>query len=220
MLVIPLLLLQIGMILLHLPRIFATAWDSLGKQYDTVTTGLGHGKYFAAGIGIVQALILVLPLLGITLSFGRLGRRMAVKGWKATEGSAAARLALCGVTAAVVAALAYTWLPNGDYTPIRPGERGTLGEGLKAVARVPTGKPSLVPAEKAAEAPAQSGSSTTTTTAPTKSGASTTLAPSGSATTAPAAPDRPATTSTTTRVRDTVAPTTTVRPATTTTAGG
>lgn len=224
MLVIPLLLLQIGMILLHLPRLFATAWDSLGKQYDTVTEGLGDGKFFAAGIGIVQALILILPLLGITLSFGRLGRRMAVKGWKATEGSAVARLALCAVTAVVVGGLAYTWLPNGDYTPIRPGEKGTLGEGLKAVAKVPTGKPSLVPAEKAAERSPEDGGTTTTTTTP-KPGVTTTVAPSGSATTAPAA-GGPATTATTTRVRDTVAPTTTVGPtttvraATTTTAGG
>jgi putative peptide zinc metalloprotease protein len=223
-LVIPLLLLQIGMILLHLPRIFATAWDSLGKQYDTVTKGLGDGKFFAAGIGIVQALILILPLLGITLTFGRLGRRMAVKGWKATEGSAAARLALCAVTVVIVGGLAYTWLPNGDYTPIKPGEKGTLGEGLRAVAKVPTGKPSLVPAEKAAERSPEGGATTTTTTTP-KSGVSTTVAPSGSATTAPAA-DGPATTATTTRVRDTVAPTTTPRPtttvraATTTTAGG
>jgi putative peptide zinc metalloprotease protein len=221
MLVVPLLLLQIGMILLHLPRIFATAWDSLGKQYDTVTDGLGDGKFFAAGIGIVQALILILPVLGITLSFGRLGRRMAVKGWKATEGSAVARLALCAVTVVVVGGLAYTWLPNGDYTPIRRGEKGTLGEGLKAVAKVGTGKPSLVPAEKAAER--STGGSTTTTTTP-KSGVTTTVAPSGSATTAPAAGGA-ATTATTTRVRDTVAPTTTARPtttvrATTTTAGG
>jgi putative peptide zinc metalloprotease protein len=220
LLVIPLLVLQIGMILLHLPRIVATAWDSLGKQYDTVTEGFGHGDFLGAGIGIVQALILVLPLLGITLSFGRLGRRMAVKGWKATEGSAVARLALCAVTAAAVGGLAYTWLPNGDYTPIRRGERGTLGEGLRAVAKVPTGRPSVVPAEKAAERlPEGDGTATTTSTTLARSAASTTV-PSGSATTTPAASDRPSATTTTVRVRDTVAPTTTVRPATTTTAGG
>jgi putative peptide zinc metalloprotease protein len=151
MLVIPLLLLQLGLILLHLPRIFATAWDSLGKQYDTVTKAMGHGALFAAGVGIVQSLILVLPLLGIVLSFGRLGRRLGAKGWAATEGSPAARLALCAVTAVAVGGLAYTWLPNGDYRPIGPHERGTLAEGVAAVAKVASGKPSLVPEQKAAE---------------------------------------------------------------------
>ena len=150
-LVVPLLLFQLGMILLHLPRIFATAWDSLTKQYDTVTRAIGQGAVFAAGVGLVQSLILVLPLLGIVLSFGRLGRRLGAKGWAATEGSPVARLALCAATAVMVGGLAYTWLPNGDYQPIGPHERGTLGEGVAAAARIATGRPSLVPEEKAAE---------------------------------------------------------------------
>ena len=33
-------------------------------------------------------------------------------------------------TAAVAGGAAYTWWPNGDYQPIRPGERGTVGEAL------------------------------------------------------------------------------------------
>jgi putative peptide zinc metalloprotease protein len=151
LLVVPLLLFQLGMILLHLPRIFATAWDSLGKQYDTVTKSLGKGDVFAAGVGILQSLILVLPLLGIVLSFGRLGRRTGTKAWKATEGSPVARLALCAVTVAAVGGLAYTWMPNGDYRPIGPHERGTLSEGVAAATKVATGRPSLVPEQKAVE---------------------------------------------------------------------
>jgi putative peptide zinc metalloprotease protein len=150
-LVVPLLLFQLGMILLHLPRIFATAWDSLGHQYDTVTKAMGQGKVFAAGVGIVQALILVLPLLGIVLSFGRLGRRTGTRAWKATEGSPVARLALGAVTAAAVGGLVYTWLPNGDYRPIGPHERGTLSEGVAAATKVATGRPSLVPEQRAVE---------------------------------------------------------------------
>lgn len=222
--VVPLLILQVGLILLHLPRLIATAWDSLGKQYDTVTKALGKGDVLVAGIGIVQALILVLPVLGITLSFGRVGRRLVTKGWNATEGSAVARIALGAVTVAAVCALAYTWLPNGDYKPIGPRERGTLGEGFHAVAKVATGKPSLVPVEKAAERDADGpasktspGASTTTTVA--RSGSATTV-PAGSATTTPASES--ATTSTT-RARagatTTVAPSTTIGRATTTTGG-
>lgn len=221
LLVVPLLLFQVGMILLHLPRIVATAWDSLGKQQDTVGKAVGHGDVLRAGIGIVQALILVVPVLGITLSFGRLGRRMATKGWKATEGSPVARLALCGITVAAVGALAYTWLPNGDYTPIKPGEKGTVREGVRAVTRVRSGRPSLVPAERAEEGRTTTTTTTvrTTTTTPARAGASTTVAPSGSATTSPGA-EKPATTVTTTRTRDTAPATTTPRATTTTTSAG
>ena len=217
LLVVPLLLFQLGMILLHLPRIFATAADSLGAQYDVVTKAMGKGDVLAAGVGIVQALILVLPLLGIVLSFGRLGRRTGTKAWTATEGRPAARLALCVVGVAALGGLAFTWMPNGDYRPIGPHERGTLAEGVAEAVRIPTGRPSLVPEQKAVERGEQApepekgsteepvGSSTTTTRPLT----STTVA--GTSTTTPAR-------STATTVADQETTTTRPRATTTTTA--
>jgi putative peptide zinc metalloprotease protein len=226
-LVVPLLLFQIGMILLHIPRIFATAWDSLGKQTDTVSTAVGKGDVLNAGVGIVQSLILILPILGLVLTFGRLGKRMATKAWTATEGSVPGRLAVGVVAVVAVGGLAYTWLPNGDYRPIGPQERGTLGEGIAAVAKVPGGRPSLVPEENAVArgaAPASdqgdkpgtgTPSSTSTTAVPTtlRGATPTTVARGSDATVAPAGGGR----ATTTTVED--ATTTTARPrATTTTA--
>jgi putative peptide zinc metalloprotease protein len=217
-LVIPLLIFQLGIILLHLPRIFATAWDSLGKQRTAVSKAMGKGDVLLAGVGILQSLILILPLLGIVLSFGRLGRRLATKGWKATEGSPPARLALCAVTIAAVGALAWTWLPNGDYKPIGPHERGTLSEGVAAVAHVATGKPSLVPEEKAVErgdTPADTPTTTPSKTEEPVASTSTTVRP-GSATTAVESPTSTTTVrrTTTTLAEDT---TTTARPRVTTT---
>jgi hypothetical protein len=58
-------------------------------------------------------------------------------------------VALTGV-AAVLGAIAFVWWPNGDYEPIRPGERGTIGEVIRAVPQVPSGRPSFT-AERAAE---------------------------------------------------------------------
>jgi len=150
-LIVPLLLFQLGMILLHLPRIFATAFQSLRNQQHTVSKAIGKGDVLVAGVGIVQSLILVLPLVGMVLSFGRLGRRIGKKAWTSTEGSAVARLALCAFTAVAVGGLAYTWLPNGDYKAITPHERGTIGEGVSAVAHIASGKPSLVPEQRAVE---------------------------------------------------------------------
>ncbi|MEA2933286.1 MAG: putative peptide zinc metalloprotease protein [Actinomycetota bacterium] len=149
--VIPLLLFQLGMLLLHAPRIFATAWDSLGQQREAISTAFGNGNVLGGLGGIGQSLILVLPLAGIVLTLARVGSRVATKTWKATEGRPVSRLAAGVATCVLVGGLVYTWLPNGDYEPIRQGERGTLGEGLRAVAHVPSGGPSLESEEVAAE---------------------------------------------------------------------
>jgi putative peptide zinc metalloprotease protein len=215
-----LLLFQLGMILLHIPRILATAWHSLGQQRHTVSTALGKGDVLAAGVGILQTLILVLPIVGMGLSFGRLGKRIGAKAWTATDGSPVGRLALCVVTAAAVGGLAYTWIPNGDYKPIGPGERGTLSEGVAAVSQVATGRPSLLPEQRAVErgdqvpvakesepdaAPGSSPSTTTPTTA-VKGGTATTVVGTSTtvrrSTNTTLADEEPSTT-TTTRVRST-----------------
>ena len=151
--VIPLLVFQLGLILLHSPRIFATAWDSFGQQRGAVTRAMGEGDVLAVLAGVVQVLILVIPLAGIVLTGLRLGQRGARRAVRATSGRPVARLAVAGGAVAVVGALVYTWLPDGDYRPIGPRERGTLREGLVALARVPSGRPSLVPTEQAGEPP-------------------------------------------------------------------
>jgi len=127
--------------------------------------------------------ILVLPILGIVLTFARLGRRLVTKAWTATEGSLVARFALATVVVAGIGGLAYTWLPNGDYRKIGPTERGTIGEGFAAVVQIPAGRPSLVPEEKAVErgtAPDETRPGTMDTTVPatstTKVGATATTA--------------------------------------------
>ena len=64
-------------------------------------------------------------------------------------------MALLGIVLA--AGIAYTLWPNGEYRPIQPGERGTVGDALQAASQLDTGRPGLTP-EKEAElggAPAQ-----------------------------------------------------------------
>jgi len=188
--VIPLLLFQLGLLLLHAPRMFSTAWDSLGQQREAISTAFGDGKIPAGLAGIAQSLILVLPLVGLVLTFIRLGGRIAAKTWKATQGRPVSRLASGLAMTVLVGGLAYTWLPNGDYRPIKRGERGTLGEGLRAVAEVPSGRPSLVSEEEAAEDGRLEDPTTitTSTTVPDETAAtSTTLARAPSTTVAPRA---------------------------------
>ncbi|MGH9263912.1 MAG: hypothetical protein ACRD1D_04405 [Acidimicrobiales bacterium] len=215
LLVIPLLLLQLLLLLLHAPRIFATAWASLDEKTGGVSTALADGDLVGVAGGVFQCLLLVLPLFGIVLTFTRLGGRGGRRLWRATEGKPLGRVAAAVGMAAVVGGLAYTWLPNGDYEPIRPGERGTLTEGVAAIAQVPSGRPSLVSAQRAADEgrlvvpPGEKvpvtteRPSTTTTVAPSDEPTETTVA------------GRSATTVTPT----TVAPSTTQPRATTTTVG-
>jgi putative peptide zinc metalloprotease protein len=162
--VIPLLVFQLGIILLHAPRIFATAWDSFGQQRSAVAQAMGDGDVLAVLAGVVQVLILVIPLAGIVLTGLRLGRRGIRWILRSTAGRPIARPAVLTVTGVLVGALAYTWWPDGDYRPIGPRERGTLQQGLLALGRVPTGRPSLVVSEQADEpAPPESAAASTTT---------------------------------------------------------
>ena len=211
--VIPLLAFQLGLILLHAPRIFATAWDSLGQQRDAVTKAMADGDLLAGLAGVLQALILVIPLAGLVLTGLRLARRGARWGVRTTSGRPVVRLAAGAVAVALVGLLAYTWIPDGDYRPIGPRERGTLREGLVAVARVPGGRPSLVVSEEAGEP-----------VPPTEDPAASSTSTSLDATTTSAARKRVPSVSTTLARRSTSttddATTTTARRTSTTTAGG
>lgn len=149
--VVPLLLFQLFMLLVHLPRILGTAWDSLGRQMTATTEAFGDGNALAGAAGIVQILALCLPVIGIVLLLGRLvaggGRAL----WRGTDGRPALRLGAVAATAAAAALLAMAWLPGANYEPIRPGERGTLHEGIVAVRRIATGRAPLTSKQMAAD---------------------------------------------------------------------
>ena len=110
-----------GLMLLHAPRAFATAYDSLGVQWDKVSAADGLAAGAAGGI---QLAMLVLPLPGIALTTARVGGRLGGGAWRWSEGEPVRRTGLATVAAAGLALLAFTWWPNGEYRPIQPGERG------------------------------------------------------------------------------------------------
>ncbi len=137
----PVLLGMLLMMVFAAPRMFATAWDALGLQADRVRDGSGGAAQTA--LGVVQVLALVLPCAAVALSAARIGRRAGggVAGW--ASGSVP-RTGVATVAAAGLAGLAvWTWWPNGDYEPLRAGERGTLREVASSIAAVPSGRPSF-----------------------------------------------------------------------------
>ena len=150
--VVPLLLFMVVSTIIAAPRMAATAYDSAGLQLDRFRDASGPAEM---GVGVFRMLALTMPLAGIAVSLGRTGR-MAGRGIVNWSRSSAPRAAFAAVaTAAVVGAAGYIWWPNGDYQPIRPGERGTVGEALASVPHVPGGRPSFTPAHEASLGPAQ-----------------------------------------------------------------
>jgi hypothetical protein len=70
-------------------------------------------------------------------------------GWRATSGKPVLRSGFVTLSAALIGALVLSWVAPSNYEPIHRGERGTLGEGIAAVRRAPTGRASLVPLDDA-----------------------------------------------------------------------
>jgi putative peptide zinc metalloprotease protein len=187
LLVIPLLLFQLLMLLVHLPRILGTAWDSAGKQLDAVGDAFSSGDALGGVAGIAQLVALVLPVAAIVVMLLQVGTRSSRGLWRRTEGRPVLRTGGLLLAAGMIAALAAAWLPTDNYEPIRRGERGTLLEGAAAVRELPTGRGPLESHRRAvADPPATEDDPTT----PAPSTDATTTTTSG-------ATDEPSTTSTT-----------------------
>ena len=134
-------------IIMGAPRLLATTWDSLGLQFDRLGEAPGAA---AAAVGVLRITMLVLPVAATSLSIGRTGK-MAGRGLLGWSRASTGRRFVAAVGAvAVVGAMGYVWWPNGDYEPIRPGERGTVGEVIAATSDLPGGRPGFTP-ERAAE---------------------------------------------------------------------
>ncbi|MEA2286770.1 MAG: putative peptide zinc metalloprotease protein, partial [Solirubrobacteraceae bacterium] len=140
--IVPILVLTTVLMVVHAPRAFATAYDSLGVQWDRVASASG---LVAGAAGTVQLATLVLPCLGMMLTSGRIGRRVCGSAWRWSEGEPLRRgvLGFGGLAAAGTAA--FIWWPNGEYRPIQPTERGTVQAAVRSLAYVPTGRPALTP---------------------------------------------------------------------------
>lgn len=142
--VVPLLALLFVVLLIHAPRAFATGYDSLAVHYARADT------HFSEGIGkgilnVVEMLVLLLPLAGITYTVGRILKRSGTGAWKWSAAHPVRRGGLALGTAAAVGLVAFLWWPDGEYRPIQPGERGTLVSAVSSLPKVTTGRAALPP---------------------------------------------------------------------------
>ena len=136
---IPILLFIFGIMVFNAPRIFATAYDSFFLHLDKAREASILG---VIGEGIQMAL-LVLPAIGIALSFSRGAKHMLQGAWNWSSDSPLRRGLVMLVTSALAGLLVFVWWPNGDYRPIQPGEKGTLSGAVDQFSYVNTGRPGL-----------------------------------------------------------------------------
>ena len=148
--VVPLIAVLFVVMLIHAPRAFATGYDSFAVHYSRIGTDLSGGRTGKGLLNIVEILVLLLPLIGMVYTFGRVGSRAGAGAWSWSGKHPARRGGLALGTAAACGLVAFLWWPHGEYRPIQPGERGTLVSAVRSLPQVPTGRAALSP-ERARE---------------------------------------------------------------------
>ena len=131
---VPLLLFSLVLMVLSLPRLLGTAWDSAQKQYAMFNHSFAGGDIVDAAVRILAIAAVALPVVGIFYILFRLGRQIITGLWQKTRGKALQRGTALAVIASVVAGLAWAWWPGAEtYRPVQPYERGTLADATTAV---------------------------------------------------------------------------------------
>lgn len=139
MVIVPILLLNLGYILLAFPRIVATSWDSASRLLGKLGDGGAAANVWTA----VQLLLLVLPAVGITYTMVRTARRAGAGAWNWSAGSAPRRLGVLGGVALLLGVLAFAWWPDGRLTPYRQGESSTVQQQVRELRTAGQGAPLL-----------------------------------------------------------------------------
>ena len=199
MAVVPLLLGSLLFAVVNLPRVAATAWDSLGLQRQAVGGALDDGDLLAILAGALSIVALCLPLLGTVYMVGRISNRAGRAAWRRTDGRPVARGALAVVGVVLLAGSAFVLWPNGEYRPLQPGERTRVQDSVGAVRHIRSGRPSLTRerAEELEGAPFRSrvaGDGADAGTGAVDPATSTTISPPASSTSTTGATDDTATT--------------------------
>lgn len=123
---VPVLVAVIALGVLLLPRLAATAWDSMGVQWQAATTYWAEGDIAGFTVRALSSLLVALPVAGLVYLLARIGRRTAVSAWRNTEESPRKRGGVLLLLATALAAVAWAWWPADQYEPIDKETDGAL----------------------------------------------------------------------------------------------
>jgi len=125
--VVPLLATLLVVMVVALPRVVATAWDSLGLQSDALEASWAQADVSAVVARLLSMLMIILPVAGTVYLLVRVGRRTARKVVRATAGRPLLRTGTALASAVLLAGLAWAWWPGGSkYQPIGPSDKGRI----------------------------------------------------------------------------------------------
>lgn len=131
--VVPFMLVSVLVAVVTIPRLVATAWSSVGLQWNAMVDRFGAGDALTGFVKMLDVFAVVLPVAGIFYMLARLVRRVGLGTWRYTAGRPVKR-AGAGATALVaLGALAFAWWPHGEYRPIQPYEHGSIHDAVPAV---------------------------------------------------------------------------------------
>ena len=131
------------LMVINLPRIVATGYDSAAVRFSAIGPAFSSGQPLTGTLDVVQMIFLILPGAGLAFTAVRVGRRTGTGALTWSKGRPGRQAAVGLAAAATIALAAFSWWPNGEYRPVQPGERGTLAGAFRQIAAIPTGRPSL-----------------------------------------------------------------------------
>ncbi len=149
LIVVPLLILELLIVLIHLPRILGTSWDSADRLGRGTGQAFGHGDALRGFSDALQVLVLAIPITGTLLMVFQLFRKGAAWVWRITRGHRLRRALALSAMGVFAGLLLLAWIPSRNYRPIQPGERGTEGQGFHALFSL-VGGPGPLYSERAA----------------------------------------------------------------------
>jgi putative peptide zinc metalloprotease protein len=120
--IVPILVGMLGYIVFMLPRLVATAWDSMGIHWAETTRFWSGGDFAGVVMSAISTALVAVPILGIFCLLGRIARRTAVRVWHSTADRPRLRVLAELAAAAIAAIVVFAWWPGDQYRAIAGDE--------------------------------------------------------------------------------------------------
>ena len=113
-----------GMLAVNAPAMYAATWDSLLVHYSKVWGAFGDGKVVEGVAGLLRTVLLLVPVVGSTLLFLLVGKRLGMAVWRWSKGKAVLRAALI---AAAVTIVGFAFSETVILSPVSSAASAVLG---------------------------------------------------------------------------------------------